>query len=42
MKRIFSSSNITKLDVVGPVDNRPSTDQLRNFVQKKNENENDM
>ena len=25
-----------KLDVVGPVDNRPSTDKLHHFVKKKN------
>ena len=26
-----------KLDGVGPVDNKPSTDKLHNFVQKKKE-----
>ena len=26
------------LDGVGPVDNRPSTDKLHNFVQKEEEN----
>ena len=30
-----SSNN--KLDGVGPVDNRPSTDKLHHFVQKKEE-----
>ena len=28
--------NIEKLDGVGPVDNRPSTDKLHPFVRKKN------
>ena len=26
---------VTKLDGVGPVDNRPSTDKLHHFVKKK-------
>ena len=29
-----------KLDGVGPVDNRPSTDKLHHFVKKKNNNNN--
>ena len=29
--------DILKLDGVGPVDNRPSTDKLHHFVQKKEE-----
>ena len=29
--------NMSKLDRVGPVDNRPSTDKLHHFVQKKEE-----
>ena len=29
--------NINKLDGVGPVDNRPSTDQLQPFVKKRKE-----
>ena len=28
-----------KLDGVGSVDNRPSTDKLQHFVQKKNQNQ---
>ena len=33
---------ITKLDRVGPVDNRPSTDKLHHFVRKKERKKNDM
>ena len=29
-----------KLDGVGPVNNRPSTDELHHFVRKKNKNNN--
>ena len=29
--------DMKKLDGVGPVDNRPSTDKLHHFVQKKEE-----
>ena len=35
---MFSDDNnktINKLDRVGPVDNRPSTDELHHFVQKE-------
>ena len=31
----FSKRRAKKLDGVGPVDNRPSTDKLHHFVQKK-------
>ena len=37
---MFSDENnntINKLDRVGPVDNRPSTDELHLFVQKEEE-----
>ena len=30
-----STNNKKKLDRVGPVDNRPFTDKLQNFVRKK-------
>ena len=32
---IDSTNNDEKLDGVGPVDNRPSTDKLLHFVKKK-------
>ena len=31
----FSNTDILKLDGVGPVDNRPSTNKLHRFVRKK-------
>ena len=31
---VFEQRNLIKLDGVGPVDNRPSTDKLHHFVQK--------
>ena len=37
-KNIYMFEN--KLDVVGPVDNRPSTDKLHHFVRKKEEDKN--
>ena len=36
-KNIPQFINLTKLDGVGPVDNRPSTDKLQHFVKKKEE-----
>ena len=33
--------NKNKLDGVGPVDNRPSTDKLHHFVRKKNKKKED-
>ena len=35
LTKIFSLLFTYKLDGVGPVDNRPSTDQLHHFVEKK-------
>ena len=32
----FLSGPLVKLDGVGPLDNRPSTDKLHHFVRKKN------
>ena len=33
-----ATPGLLKLDGVGPVDNRPSTDKLHHFVQKKRKN----
>ena len=39
--RIFVSlMSVEKLDGVGPVDNRPSTDKLHQFVKKNNKKKN--
>ena len=35
---ITIEQNLFKLDGVGPVDNRPATDKLHHFVQKKKKN----
>ena len=39
--KLVWQSPVYKLDGVGPIDNRPSTDKLHHFVQKKNK-KNDM
>ena len=35
---IYKFQIFSKLDGVGPVDNRPSTDKFHHFVRKKNKN----
>ena len=34
---LYHQLSVIKLDGVGPVDNRPSTDKFHHFVQKKKE-----